>query len=54
MTYYKVVFDISQNCNFSIPDIEELIPFERDVYISMINEKIEKAKNANNVELANW
>jgi len=32
--------------NYSIDEIENLIPFERDIYVNMIKEEIEADKNS--------
>lgn len=42
--YYEVVFDLVQRQRFeSVPSIEEMIPYERDLYVGMIkNEKERK------------
>lgn len=35
----------------TIPEIENMIPFEREVWVDLIKEKIEKKKNKNQVEI---
>jgi len=32
-------------------EVENMIPFERDLYISMINEKIKQQNDKHNIEL---
>jgi hypothetical protein len=34
--YYKVVFALAQHHKYSISDIENLMPYERDIYYNMI------------------
>lgn len=38
--YYKLVFSLAQHHNYDIETIESLIPFERDIYISMLIEHL--------------
>ena len=42
--YYKTIFAMTQFHNFSVSEIENLIPFERDIFAEMIKQKLEKAK----------
>ena len=42
--YYKVIFALVQHHKYSITEIEALIPFERDLYVSMLLEHIEEEK----------
>jgi len=48
--YYSTVFSLAQHHKYSISEIEDLIPFERDIYIDMlsmfIKEQEEKTRNA--------
>lgn len=47
--YYQTIFALAQHHKYSIHDIENLIPFERDIYFAMlidyIRELEEKRKN---------
>jgi hypothetical protein len=44
------VFALAQHHNYSIGEIEDLIPYERDIYVEMLiaylNEKKEQQKQA--------
>ena len=41
--YYKVVFNLVQQHKFlTISDLEQMIPFERDIYMSLLKDDIEK------------
>lgn len=40
--YYKINFLMQQEHSWSIAMIEEFIPFERDVYIGLLAEHIQK------------
>jgi len=44
--HYKLNFDVTQHHNFSITEINDMIPFEREVYVDMVLEKIEKEKQS--------
>ena len=34
--YYTLVFSLAQHHKYSIREVEELIPFERDIYVDML------------------
>lgn len=40
--YYKVIFALAQHHKYSITEIENLIPYERDLYFRMVVDFIEK------------
>jgi len=40
----KINFSLMQYHNYTLSDIEGLIPWERDLYVSMVIEHIEKEK----------
>lgn len=46
--HYKLNFDVTQYHNFSITELNDMIPFEREVYIDLLLEKKEKEKSNNN------
>jgi hypothetical protein len=46
--YYQMVFSLAQHHKYSISDIENLIPYERDLYFSLLIQFIEKQKEQNN------
>jgi len=43
---YKINFDITQYHKFTLTEIENMIPFERDIYVMMLEEKIKKEEDA--------
>lgn len=43
--HYKLNFDLTQHHSFTLSELNEMIPFEREVYVDMILQKIEKEKN---------
>ena len=36
MNYYKIIFGMVQHHKYSIAEIENLYPFERDIYFEML------------------
>jgi len=42
--YYQTVFALCQHHKYSISDVEDLLPFERDIYVAMLVDYIEKEK----------
>lgn len=38
--YYRMVFELAQHHKYSISDIENLLPYERDLYFEMLVEFI--------------
>jgi len=42
--YYRVIFSLVQHHKYSISELEELIPFERDLYVDMLLEYLEEEK----------
>jgi len=47
--YYKTIFSLAQHHNYSISDIEDLIPYERDLYVQMLIDHVEELNsNAQN------
>lgn len=49
--YYTLVFSLVQHHKYSIEEVEDLIPFERDIYVDMLlnylKELEEKRKHTN-------
>jgi hypothetical protein len=47
--YYQMMFSMVQHHKYSIGDIENILPYERDLYAEMLVEFIEEQnKNSNN------
>ena len=42
--YYIVNFSLNQDFNMSLTEIENMIPFEREIWVYQILNKIEEAK----------
>ena len=49
-SYFKLNFSLIQHLKYSLTEIENLMPWERDIYVAMLNQYIEeenlKAKQA--------
>lgn len=50
--YYKLTFQLMQHHNYSLAELENMIPFERDIYVGLLQthleEERERLKNKNN------
>ena len=42
MSYYKLIFSLTQFHKWSITEIQNLLPYEREVYVIMLNQHIEE------------
>lgn len=40
--YYKTNFALMQHHKYSLSDLEDMIPFERDIYIMLLSQHIEE------------
>jgi len=45
--YYKTIFVLAQHHKYHISEIENLIPYERDLYLGMLIDHIEEVNNNN-------
>ena len=41
-SYYKTNFGLMQHHKYSLTEIENMIPWERDIYVGLLNEYIEE------------
>ncbi len=48
MNYYKVLFALAQHHKYSISEVEGMIPFERDLYVSMLKQYLEELEAESN------
>ena len=50
-SYYKLNFSLMQHHKYSLTEIENMIPWEREIYLALLNQYIEeenlKAKQEN-------
>jgi hypothetical protein len=44
-TYYRMNFDLAQHHKWDISTIENMLPFERDLYFDMLIEYLERKKD---------
>ena len=44
--YYQMVFAMAQHHKYSITEIEDMLPYERDLYFGMIIDYVEQQKEA--------
>lgn len=45
--YYQKIFAMVQHHKYSITDLEDLIPYERDIYFDMLVNFVEKQEENN-------
>ena len=43
--YYKTNFALMQHHKYSLSEIENMMPFERQVYVSLLTQYLEQVKN---------
>ena len=50
-SYFKLNFSLMQHHKYSLTEIENMMPWERDIYVGLLNQWVEeenlKAKQAN-------
>ena len=42
MTYYKLHFSLMQHHKYSLLDIDSMYPFERDIYVELLRDYLNK------------
>ena len=42
--YYKLIFSLAQHHKYSLTEIENLIPYERDIYVDMLLDYLDKQR----------
>ncbi len=42
--YYRLTFQLIQHHKYSITELENMIPFERDIYVAMLLDYLEEEK----------
>jgi len=51
-SYYKINFSLMQHHKYSLTEIENMMPWEREIYLGLLNQYVEeenlKAQQANN------
>jgi len=46
VNYYKLIFGLVTHHKYSVIDLENMYPFERDLYVDMLLEFLEDKKKA--------
>jgi len=41
-SYYKINFALMQHHKYSLTEVENMIPWERDIYLALLNQYIEE------------
>ena len=41
-SYYKVNFSLMQHHKYSLTEIENMMPWERDIYLALLNQYVEE------------
>tara|TARA_B100002019_G_C21210636_1_gene569197 strand:+ start:198 stop:359 length:162 start_codon:yes stop_codon:yes gene_type:complete len=42
LTYYQLIFTLKQQHSWSVFEIEEMMPWEREVYVALLKQHIEE------------
>ena len=42
LNYYKTNFALMQHHKYNLSDLEDMIPFERDIYVMLLSQHIEE------------
>ena len=41
-SYFKLNFALMQHHKYSLPEVENMMPWERDIYVGLLNQYIEE------------
>ena len=44
VNYYTTIFALVQHHKYSIEEIENLMPYERDIYVELLSDMLEKER----------
>jgi hypothetical protein len=44
MNYYQINFGLMQHHKYSLEDLENMMPYEKEIYVSMLLEFLEQEK----------
>ena len=47
-SYYKLIFSLVNHYKYGIQDVEQLYPFERDIYYTLLVAHLEQINEAEN------
>jgi hypothetical protein len=45
LNYYKMNFSLMQYHKYSLTEVEDLIPYEKEIYVSLLVQHLEEEKN---------
>ena len=45
--YYMLMHNLSQNSKYTVDFIESIVPYERDIYVGLVQTDIEKRNKVN-------
>jgi len=48
VNYYSLSFALMQHHKYSLTELENMIPFERDIYVEMLADYLKKEAEKNN------
>jgi hypothetical protein len=43
--YYRTNFELLQNFNYSLTELDNMIPWEREIYLTLLKENLEEKKD---------
>lgn len=46
--YYQIIFNMKQHHNWSVEEIENMYPWEREVYVALLKQYIEEENERTN------
>jgi len=47
--YYQMIWNLAQHHKYSITELENMLPYERDLYFSMLTNYIQKQNEKNGI-----
>ena len=48
-SYYQILFNLAQHHKYSIDEMENMLPYERDLYFGMLTDYIQKQNEKNGI-----
>lgn len=54
VNYYQVNYQLVQNHKYSLSDVELMMPWEREVYISLLVDQVKEEKQAREQQAMNY
>jgi hypothetical protein len=44
MNYYKIIFAMAQHHKYTVTELENMIPYELDIYVGLLTQYLEEKK----------